>query len=108
MSLSITIELSEADLQHFQEIVRRAHESAGAKSSDEITKAASALVEAGHGKDVPEFIAQRLGKLGFALELARSESACWDRANIFRQPRTHADPLRARPAPPTLVRAPPR
>ena len=73
MSLSITIELSEADLQHFQEIVRRAHESAGAKTADEITKAASQLGEAGRGKGVPEFIARRLSKLESLIAMVNDE-----------------------------------
>lgn len=73
MSLSITIELSEADLAHFQEIVRRAHDSAGAKSAEEITAAAAALVVQGHGKDVPEFIAQRLAKLQSLIAMVKDE-----------------------------------
>jgi hypothetical protein len=41
MGLSINIELSDNDLDHFQEVLRRAHQTAGSKSSREITDAAS-------------------------------------------------------------------
>ena len=43
MSLSITIDLSDADLAHFQEVVKRAQESVGQRSAKEITDAAGKL-----------------------------------------------------------------
>ena len=39
MGLSINIELSDNDLDHFQEVLKRAHQTAGSKSSREITAA---------------------------------------------------------------------
>jgi len=63
MSLSITIDLSDADLLHFQEVVKRAQEGAGTKTAKEITDAAGQLLREAEDKQVPEFISQRLCKL---------------------------------------------
>jgi uncharacterized membrane protein YkvA (DUF1232 family) len=63
MSLSISIELSDSDLDHFQEVLKRAQESAGVKTAKEITDAAAQLVASASGTKVPEFIGQRLAKL---------------------------------------------
>ena len=50
MSLSITIDLSDADLAHFQEAVKRAQSNVTAKSPTEITNAAKQLLIDGEGK----------------------------------------------------------
>jgi hypothetical protein len=63
MTLSITIELSDNDLDHFQEVLKRAQENAGSKTAQEITDAAAKLVSSAVGVQVPEFIGQRLAKL---------------------------------------------
>ena len=73
MSLSITIDLSEADLLHFQEVVKRAQEHAGSKSAREITEAAAQLLKEAEGKDVPEFIGQRLQKLEALINMVHDE-----------------------------------
>src|SRR5688572_20102877 len=73
MSLSITIDLSEADLHHFQEVVKRAQESAGQKTAKEITDAAGLLLVESQGKQVPEFIAQRLSKLESLINMVHDE-----------------------------------
>jgi hypothetical protein len=73
MSLSITIDLSEADLAHFQEVVKRAQESAGTKSPKDITDAARQLLVEAEGKSVPEFISQRLCKLEALIEMVHDE-----------------------------------
>jgi uncharacterized membrane protein YkvA (DUF1232 family) len=63
MSLSITIELSDTDLDHFQQVLRRAQEQAGKISAKEITDAAHKLLEEASKVAVPEFISARLSKL---------------------------------------------
>jgi hypothetical protein len=73
MSLSITIDLSEADLNHFQQVVKRAQESAGSKTAKEITDAASQLLKDAAGKDVPEFIGARLAKLESLINMVHDE-----------------------------------
>ena len=79
MSLSITIDLSDSDLEHFQEVVRRAQESAGQKTPEEITTAARQLLIESEGKQVPEFIAQRLAKLESLINMVHD--MCWGMDN---------------------------
>jgi uncharacterized membrane protein YkvA (DUF1232 family) len=73
MTLSITIDLSDNDLDHFQEVLRRAQDSAGVKTAQEITDAASALVAGAVGVRVPEFIAQRLAKLDSLIRMVHDK-----------------------------------
>lgn len=73
MSLSITIELSDADLAHFQEVVKRAQESAGQRTAKDITDAAGRLLTDAEGKEVPEFIASRLSKLRALIDMVHDE-----------------------------------
>ncbi len=63
MSLAITIELGDADLQHFIDAMQRAQQEAKNLSSREITDAASRLLVEGHQTTLPHFIAERLSKL---------------------------------------------
>ena len=63
MSLAITIELGDADLQHFIDAMQRAQQEAKNLSSREITDAASHLLVEGHQTTLPHFIAERLSKL---------------------------------------------
>lgn len=63
MSLAITIELGDADLQHFIDAMQRAQQEAKHLSAGEITDAASKLLVDGHQIKLPNFIAERLGKL---------------------------------------------
>ena len=63
MSLAITIEFSDADLQHFIDAMQRSQEEASHLSPSEITAAASKLLVEGHHNQLPNFIADRLGKL---------------------------------------------
>jgi uncharacterized membrane protein YkvA (DUF1232 family) len=73
MSLSITIDLSDADLAHFQDVVKRAQESVGERSPKEITDAAGKLLTDSIGVKVPEFIATRLGKLEQLINMVHDE-----------------------------------
>jgi uncharacterized membrane protein YkvA (DUF1232 family) len=73
MALSITIELSDNDLDHFQDVLRRAQETAGSKSAQEITDAASKLVADAAKVKVPEFIGQRLAKLDSLIKMVHDK-----------------------------------
>ena len=73
MSLSITIDLSDTDLLHFQEVVKRAQEGAGTRTAEEITGAARQLLVEAEGKEVPEFIGQRLSKLEALINMVHDE-----------------------------------
>lgn len=73
MSLSITIELSDTDLDHFQQVLRRAQEQAGKLSAREITDAAHKLLEEAGKVSVPEFISARLSKLESLINMVHDE-----------------------------------
>jgi hypothetical protein len=73
MTLSITIDLSDNDLDHFQEVLKRAQQNAGAKSAQEITDAAGQLVAGAVGIKVPEFIGQRLSKLDSLIRMVHDK-----------------------------------
>jgi uncharacterized membrane protein YkvA (DUF1232 family) len=63
MSLAITIELGDADLQHFIDAMKRAQEESKHLSPAQIAESASKLLVEGHKVAVPQFIAERLQKL---------------------------------------------
>lgn len=70
MSLAITIELGDADLQHFIDAARRAQEEAKNLTPEQITGAASTLLAEGHKVKLPNFIAERLAKLDSMIAMA--------------------------------------
>lgn len=63
MSLSITIDLGDADLQHFIDGMRKAQEETKHLSAQQITDAAKKLLSDSAGVQVPAFIGERLAKL---------------------------------------------
>lgn len=73
MGLSINIELSDNDLDHFQEVLKRAQEAAGSKSSREITDAANRLLGDARSTHAPEFISERLAKLESLIAMVHDE-----------------------------------
>ena len=95
MGLSINIELSDNDLDHFQEVLKRAHQTAGSKPSREITDAASGLLADAHSSRAPEFITERLAKLDALINMVHDEG--WglpeeDRARVLTALTYFADP----------------
>lgn len=73
MTLSITIDLSDNDLDHFQEVLKRAQDNAQRLSPEEVTGAARRLISEAAKVKVPEFIAQRLSRLGALIEMVHDE-----------------------------------
>ena len=73
MSFSITIDLSERDLEHFQAAQKQAVDSAAKKTDSEIVDAASKLLAEATKITVPDFIAERLGKLDDMIAMLRDE-----------------------------------
>lgn len=73
MGLSINIELSDNDLDHFQEVLKRARETAGVKSPREITEAAAKLLGDAKSSRAPEFISERLNKLESLINMVHDE-----------------------------------
>ncbi|MBN8886896.1 MAG: DUF1232 domain-containing protein [Rudaea sp.] len=63
MSLQITIDLKDSDLQYFIDAAKRAQAKAGNLTPKQITDAASKLLVESKSVNVPEFIAARLSKL---------------------------------------------
>lgn len=73
MSLAITIELGDADLQHFIGAMQRAQGEAKHLSPQQVTEAASKLLVEGHKVKLPNFIAERLAKLDSMIAMANDE-----------------------------------
>ena len=73
MSFSINIDLSDRDLEHFQAAQKQAVEAAAKKSDEEIMKAAEQLLAEAVKVTVPDFIAERLGKLDDMIAMLRDE-----------------------------------
>jgi uncharacterized membrane protein YkvA (DUF1232 family) len=73
MSLAITIELGDADLQHFIEAMKTAQQEAKNLSAAEITDAASKLLVDGKENRLPSFIAERLSKLDSMIAMVNDQ-----------------------------------
>ena len=73
MSLAITIELGDADLQHFIDAMKTAQQEAKNLSPREITDAASKLLVDGKESKLPGFIAERLGKLDSMIAMVNDQ-----------------------------------
>ena len=73
MPLSINIELSDQDLEHFSNAQKASMEAAGATSAEEVTAAASRLLQDALKVSVPDFVAQRLQRLDQMIAMVRDE-----------------------------------
>jgi len=73
MSLAITIELGDADLQHFIDAMKRAQEESKHLSAQQVAEAASRLLDEGHKVAVPQFIAERLRKLDSMIAMVNDD-----------------------------------
>ncbi|MCC2616378.1 DUF1232 domain-containing protein [Aestuariibacter halophilus] len=73
MSLSITIELSDSDLDHFRDAMKTASENASKLSDQEIlAKAEQAIAEMEQAK-LPEFVAERVDSLEALMAAVKDE-----------------------------------
>ena len=73
MSLSLTIDLNDQDLEHFTNALKAAHAAAGNKSAEEIIQAAAALLEGAQKVKTPDFIRGRLERLDDMIAMVRDE-----------------------------------
>lgn len=73
MPLSISFELSDRDLEHFNNAIKAATFTAGSKSSEEVTAAAGKLLEDSVNLQLPDFIMERLDKLDALIAMVRDE-----------------------------------
>ncbi len=76
MSLQITIDLKDSDLQFFIDAAKRAQAKAGNLTPKQITDAAGKLLVESQSMKVPEFISARLSKLGSMIDMINDAS--WD------------------------------
>ena len=86
MPLAISFELSDRDLEHFNDAIKAAAFQAGSKSEEEIVGAAGKLLEDAGAMALPDFIMQRLDKLDALIAMVRDEG--WalpadDRARVL-------------------------
>ena len=73
MPLTLTFELSDRDLEHFNQALAAARAQAGQKNADEIIAAASRLLGGADKIDVPDFVGQRLERLDALIAMLRDE-----------------------------------
>lgn len=69
MSLRVTFELRESDLQHFRTIMREAREVAAEHSPDEILQAAHGLLAAVNNVELPDFVRGRLERIKILIDM---------------------------------------
>jgi uncharacterized membrane protein YkvA (DUF1232 family) len=73
MPLAISFELSDRDLEHFNNAIKAATFSAGSKSSEEVIAASGKLLEDASTLSLPDFIMERLDKLDALIAMLRDE-----------------------------------
>ena len=86
MSISLTIELNDKDLEHFTSALQAAKASAEGKTPEEVVAAASKLLADARTVHVPDFIRERLLRLDDMIAMVRDEG--WhlddeDRARVL-------------------------
>jgi uncharacterized membrane protein YkvA (DUF1232 family) len=73
MPLDITFTLSDSDLEHFQRIVDKSKSAVESHSEEEIETAARKLISDARAGELPNYIAERLGKLDVIINMAADE-----------------------------------
>ncbi len=73
MSLTLTIELSDRDLEHFTKAIEAARAAAAHKPAAEVIGAATALLATAQNTKLPDFIADRLDQLDTLVAMVKDE-----------------------------------
>ena len=73
MSLTLTIQLSDRDLEHFTKAIEAARVAAEHKSAAEVMAAATALLATAQASQLPDFIADRLDQLDTLVAMVKDE-----------------------------------
>jgi len=73
MSISLTLELNDRDLKHFEDAMAAAQQAAEGKSESEIVDCAARLLNDAQGQHVPDFIMERLLQLDDMIAMIRDE-----------------------------------
>jgi uncharacterized membrane protein YkvA (DUF1232 family) len=71
MSLKVTFELADADLEHFRRVMREARAVAKDRGAEEVLGSAEALLGRIKGVDLPEFIRERLDQIRTLVDMVR-------------------------------------
>jgi uncharacterized membrane protein YkvA (DUF1232 family) len=71
MSLKVTFELADADLEHFRRVMREARAVAKDRGAEEVLGAAEALLGRIKDVDIPEFIRERLDRIQTLVDMVR-------------------------------------
>lgn len=100
MSITLTFELSDKDLEHFQAAAERTRKAAEGKSAEDILTAAEAVLAQAQQGAMPDFIRQRLLRLDDMVAMLRDQG--WslpdaDRARVLDALTYFADPNDAIP-----------
>lgn len=69
MSLRVSFELNDSDLQHFRLIMREARKAAANLSAVEIVSSARSLLEQVDAASTPQFVAERLDRLSLMIRM---------------------------------------
>ena len=73
MSISLTIDLNDRDLEHFTKAMDAAKAAAAHKAPEEVVAAAGALLQDAQGVHVPDFVRERLLRLDDMIAMVRDE-----------------------------------
>lgn len=73
MSISISFELSDSDLDHFREVIKAAAQNASKYSEDEILTKATATCKEMENADLPSFVSERVESLEMLMAAVKDE-----------------------------------
>lgn len=73
MSISLTIDLNDRDLEHFHKAMEASRKAAEGKSPEEVVTAAGALLSDAQKVHVPDFVRERLLQLDDMIAMVRDE-----------------------------------
>lgn len=73
MSIQVSFELSEGDIEHFRQVMKQAAENAGQLSQQEIIAKATSACEEMEKSDLPDFVASRMHSLEALITAVQDE-----------------------------------
>lgn len=82
MSLTLTIELSDRDLEHFTKAIEAARATAADMPTEKVLGAATALLATAQNSRVPDFIADRLDQLDTLIAMVKDEGWALPTADV--------------------------
>ena len=78
MSISLNFELNDRDLEHFRAAMAAAAKAAKGKPDDELVDCAAKLLTEAQGRELPDFIMQRLLRVDDMIAMVRDEAWALD------------------------------